>query len=80
METSNMSTIQTAAVPKKKHRCVCCNARLPLTAFPCRCGGLYCSLHRADVEHNCTYDYRAEHTKHLSSNLVKVVGLKVEVV
>jgi len=71
------STIQMAT--KKKNRCTCCNTKLPLTAFPCRCGGIYCNLHRPDVEHNCTYDYRAENTKLLSTNLVKVVGLKVEV-
>lgn len=73
------STIQTAAA-LKKNRCACCNAKLPLTAFACRCGGMYCSTHRSDVVHNCTYDYRAENTKLLSTNLVKVVGLKVEVV
>ena len=79
METGHtMSTIQTAI--KKKNRCACCQSKLPLTAFPCRCGGYYCSLHRADVEHTCRYDYRAESTKLLSTNLVKVVGPKLEIV
>jgi hypothetical protein len=72
------STIQTAMVPKKKNRCACCSVKLPLTAFPCRCGGVYCSLHRPDVEHNCSYDYRAEGTKLLSTNLVKVIGHKID--
>lgn len=64
---------------KKKTRCACCNVKLPITAFPCRCGGFYCGVHRGDVDHKCTFDYRAENMKGLSTSLVKVVGTKVEV-
>ena len=31
---------------KKKNRCLKCNKKVGLTGFPCRCGGLFCSLHR----------------------------------
>jgi hypothetical protein len=74
------STIRTVATTTKKNRCACCSAKLPLTAFPCRCGGVYCSIHRSDVEHNCTYDYRTEGTRLLSTNLVKVIGHKLDII
>ncbi len=63
----------------KKRRCVCCNKKLDLTAFPCRCGGLYCPTHRADVAHNCSYDYKAEGLKLLSTSMEKIVAKKLEV-
>ena len=60
--------------------CVCCSKKLPLTAYPCRCGGLYCATHRPDAEHKCTYDYKAEFQKTLSTTMEKVVAKKLEVV
>ena len=42
-----------------KRKCKICKERLPLTAFPCRCGELFCTTHRPPEEHSCTYDYRS---------------------
>lgn len=61
-----------------KKRCGCCRVKLSLTAFACRCGGFYCSQHRPDVEHKCSYDYRADSTKALSTLLVKVAAEKLD--
>lgn len=63
-----------------KPRCQCCKKKLTLTALACRCGGLYCSIHRADVNHNCTFDYKAEFQKSLSTSMMKITGKKIEVV
>jgi hypothetical protein len=57
-----------------------CKKKLGLTGFACRCGDYYCSAHRSDEVHHCSYDYRGENMKHLSSMLVKVNGTKIDVI
>ena len=42
-----------------KRKCTLCKEALPLTAFPCRCGNLYCLAHRPPEEHECTFDYQS---------------------
>ncbi|XP_022208850.2 AN1-type zinc finger protein 6 [Drosophila obscura] len=44
---------------EKKNRCHKCGKKLGLTgAFPCRCGGIYCAVHRYSDRHECSFDYR----------------------
>ncbi|XP_060949322.1 AN1-type zinc finger protein 5-like [Limanda limanda] len=45
--------------PKKK-RCFMCRKKIGLTGFDCRCGNLFCGIHRYSDKHNCPYDYKAE--------------------
>ncbi|KAI5078172.1 hypothetical protein GOP47_0007996, partial [Adiantum capillus-veneris] len=47
------------STPPKPSRCASCNKRVGLTGFKCRCGGIFCSLHRYNDKHNCSFDYRA---------------------
>ncbi|XP_017063965.1 zinc finger A20 and AN1 domain-containing stress-associated protein 6 [Drosophila eugracilis] len=43
--------------PKK--RCAKCGKKLGLTGgYPCRCGGIYCAVHRYSDRHECNFDYR----------------------
>ncbi|KQK17679.1 zinc finger A20 and AN1 domain-containing stress-associated protein 8 [Brachypodium distachyon] len=44
--------------PKGHSRCSTCRKRVGLTGFNCRCGNLYCSLHRYSDKHECKFDYR----------------------
>ncbi|XP_020213137.1 zinc finger A20 and AN1 domain-containing stress-associated protein 8 [Cajanus cajan] len=39
-------------------RCSSCNKRVGLTGFNCRCGNLYCAVHRYSDKHSCPFDYR----------------------
>lgn len=39
-------------------RCLSCNKRVGLTGFNCRCGNLFCAVHRYSDKHNCPFDYR----------------------
>lgn len=41
---------------------------------------MYCGAHRGDVDHACTFDYKAEAAKVLSTTLTKVVAAKIEVI
>merc|ERR1712130_1035198 len=50
-----------AKEPKKvkKNRCSSCKKKVGLTGFACRCGGMYCGIHRYSDKHSCTFDYGA---------------------
>ena len=63
-----------------KPRCLMCKKKLGLLGFTCRCGGAYCSLHRPDIEHKCTFDYSAEQKRQLSSLMIKIEAKKMEVI
>lgn len=40
------------------NRCNACRKRVGLTGFSCRCGNLFCSVHRYSDKHECPFDYR----------------------
>lgn len=44
---------------QKVNRCLSCNKRVGLTGFKCRCGGLFCSFHRYNDKHDCSFDYKS---------------------
>ncbi|XP_015876028.1 zinc finger A20 and AN1 domain-containing stress-associated protein 8-like [Ziziphus jujuba] len=47
------------AKPKEgPKRCNTCNKRVGLTGFNCRCGNLFCAVHRYSDKHSCPYDYQ----------------------
>jgi len=47
------------AKPKQgPNRCTACKKRVGLTGFNCRCGNLFCSVHRYSDKHECPFDYR----------------------
>ncbi|KAB5519477.1 hypothetical protein DKX38_023796 [Salix brachista] len=39
-------------------RCTTCRKRVGLTGFGCRCGSLFCAIHRYSDKHDCPFDYR----------------------
>ncbi|KAM1446609.1 hypothetical protein ACFXTH_005584 [Malus domestica] len=43
--------------PEGPKRCNTCNKRVGLTGFNCRCGHLFCAVHRYSDKHDCSYDY-----------------------
>uniref|UniRef100_A0A5K3EFL6 AN1-type domain-containing protein n=1 Tax=Mesocestoides corti TaxID=53468 RepID=A0A5K3EFL6_MESCO len=55
--TSVTSTTNEPA-PRKCLRCMTCNKRVGLTGFTCRCGGLFCTVHRYSDTHDCAFNYR----------------------
>ncbi|XP_048330336.2 zinc finger A20 and AN1 domain-containing stress-associated protein 8 [Ziziphus jujuba] len=40
------------------NRCSTCRKRIGLTGFNCRCGNLFCAVHRYTDKHDCPYNYR----------------------
>ncbi|XAR54344.1 hypothetical protein NMG60_11029426 [Bertholletia excelsa] len=38
-------------------RCMACKKRVGLTGFNCRCGNIFCAVHRYSDKHDCPFDY-----------------------
>jgi len=53
-----------------KTRCWACSKRIGLTGVECRCGYLYCSLHRYAESHECDFDHQAHHRSILERQLL----------
>ncbi|KAK9532824.1 hypothetical protein VZT92_010191 [Zoarces viviparus] len=62
----------------KKARCFMCRKKVGLTGFDCRCGNLFCGLHRYSDKHNCPYDYRAEAADRIRKENPVVVADKIQ--
>ncbi|TEA31543.1 hypothetical protein DBR06_SOUSAS9110069, partial [Sousa chinensis] len=63
---------------QKKNRCFMCRKKVGLTGFECRCGNVYCGVHRYSDVHNCSYNYKADAEKIRKENPV-VVGEKIQI-
>merc|ERR1719410_2095728 len=63
---------------KKKNRCLSCKKKVGLTGFTCRCGGLFCSIHRYSDKHDCTFDYKELGAEEIRKSNPVVVASKVQ--
>uniref|UniRef100_A0A3Q3WTC0 Uncharacterized protein n=1 Tax=Mola mola TaxID=94237 RepID=A0A3Q3WTC0_MOLML len=66
--------------PRKpqKNRCFTCRKKVGLTGFDCRCGNMFCGLHRYSDKHNCPYDYKAEAADRIRKENPVVVADKIQ--
>ncbi|XP_061527431.1 AN1-type zinc finger protein 5a isoform X2 [Phycodurus eques] len=46
--------------------------------FDCRCGNLFCGIHRYSDKHNCPYDYKAEAAAKIRKENPVVVADKIQ--
>ncbi|XP_059083995.1 uncharacterized protein LOC131881216 isoform X1 [Tigriopus californicus] len=63
---------------KKKNRCGCCKKKVGLTGFTCRCGGLFCSIHRYSDKHDCPFDYKELGAEEIRKSNPMVVAKKIQ--
>jgi len=49
-----------------------------LSGFECRCGGLFCAVHRYSDKHDCKFDYKEMGAQEIRRNNPVVVGEKVQ--
>jgi predicted nucleic acid binding AN1-type Zn finger protein len=63
---------------KKKTRCTKCKVSVGVIGFPCRCGGIFCSVHRYANEHSCSFDYKEHGAEEIRKNNPQVVGEKIQ--
>ncbi|XP_047436870.1 AN1-type zinc finger protein 6 isoform X2 [Mugil cephalus] len=73
------SPVQTEEKPKaKKNRCFTCRKKVGLTGFDCRCGNVFCCIHRYSDVHNCTFDYKADAAEKIRKENPVIVGEKIQ--
>jgi hypothetical protein len=75
---TNTMTLTSTAVPQKRCGFSSCKKKLQFSDFECRCGTRYCGEHKGFLDHACSFDYKAEATKNLSTQMVKCVATKLE--
>ena len=49
-----------------------------IVGFDCRCGGVYCSLHRYSDTHECTFDYKTTGRQEIAKNNPVVIAPKIQ--
>lgn len=60
-ESSERAPLTESVEAKPKtgpNRCTTCKKRVGLTGFNCRCGNLFCAMHRYSDKHECQFDYK----------------------
>jgi len=63
---------------RKKNRCFSCNKKIAIAGqFECKCGYVFCSLHRYPDAHNCNFDYQKAQQEKLQKNNIVVAPEKV---
>lgn len=62
----------------KKNRCFTCRKKVGLTGFDCRCGNVFCGIHRYSDIHNCTFDYKADAAEKIRKENPVIVGEKIQ--
>ena len=64
-EQVKQSSSQVMQSTKKSNRCSCCNKKLGLMEYICKCEKRFCISHLQPQEHGCTFDYRKEASKEI---------------
>uniref|UniRef100_A0AAR2LQZ6 Zinc finger, AN1-type domain 6 n=1 Tax=Pygocentrus nattereri TaxID=42514 RepID=A0AAR2LQZ6_PYGNA len=72
------STTEADKSKPKKNRCFTCRKKVGLTGFDCRCGSLFCGIHRYSDAHNCSFDYKAEAAEKIRKENPVVAGEKIK--
>ncbi|XP_033929656.1 AN1-type zinc finger protein 5-like [Melopsittacus undulatus] len=76
--STSESEEKASELPKPKmNRCFMCRKKVGLTGFDCRCGNLFCGLHRYSDKHNCPYDYKTEAAEKIWKENPVVVAEKI---
>merc|ERR1712008_402557 len=82
VEASPVAAVEEAEEEKepkkvKKNRCASCKKKVGLTGFACRCGGMYCGIHRYSDKHECNFDYNAMGKSEIAAANPVIVAEKV---
>ena len=57
-----------------------CNKKIKITDLECKCGKIFCNLHRLPETHSCNFNYKdelrkiqnIEHMKCVSDKIIKI--------
>lgn len=59
LEATSVDSAVDSSSSESPRRCETCRKRVGLTGFSCKCGNLFCALHRYSDQHDCTFDYKS---------------------
>jgi len=57
-------------VQKNRKRCFECRKKIGLTAMECKCGFVFCNLHRFPDQHQCDFDFKTHDRNNLAKNVL----------
>ncbi|KAK8645474.1 hypothetical protein V6N13_119302 [Hibiscus sabdariffa] len=75
---TKQTAVMEEAVQVKPNRCLSCNKRVGLTGFKCRCGMVFCGIHRYPEQHACTFDFRGMGKQQIAKANPLVKGEKLQ--
>jgi len=78
LSQSSLSSSEGSDGKKPKRRCQECKKKIGLTGFTCRCGGMFCSIHRYSDKHNCNHDYKSPGAEQIRKSNPTIVAEKVK--
>ncbi|KAM7266550.1 hypothetical protein ACFE04_004447 [Oxalis oulophora] len=65
-------------VKEAPKRCGTCKKRVGLMGFSCRCGNIFCGIHRYSDHHSCPFDYQSAGREAIAKDNPVVKADKVE--
>ncbi|KAF9668267.1 hypothetical protein SADUNF_Sadunf15G0111200 [Salix dunnii] len=77
-ETDSTTAAAASTSTVLRNRCECCNKKVGLTGFKCRCGKTFCGVHRYAKEHSCTFDFKTFDRNNLAKQNPLVDGDKLD--
>ncbi|EJW04084.1 hypothetical protein EDEG_01606 [Edhazardia aedis USNM 41457] len=78
-EHSKENSIKEEGAKEAKIQCAKCKKKLRVSNnFVCRCGFIFCALHRFDDQHDCSYDFVKDGKEMLQKNNPKVYRGKMD--
>ncbi|KAK8679762.1 hypothetical protein V6N13_145198 [Hibiscus sabdariffa] len=81
-EEPSAETKQTAVVEEevqvRPNRCLSCKKRVGLTGFKCRCGMVFCGIHRYPEKHACTFDFKGMGKEQIAKANPLIKGEKLQ--
>lgn len=63
---------------KKKARCAECRKKTGMLGFTCRCGQIFCAVHRHSDMHKCNFDYESHGKAIIAKNNEAVIADKLQ--
>jgi hypothetical protein len=76
---SRVDDLKGSAKPVQLNKDICwkCSKRVGYLGFSCKCGYIFCGVHRHFTEHNCDYDYKTVERERLMKDNPLVSSKKI---
>ncbi|CAI9093850.1 OLC1v1029439C1 [Oldenlandia corymbosa var. corymbosa] len=77
-DESTAAAADSGVVKKPSNRCACCNKKVGVMGFACRCGDTFCGLHRYPEKHDCGFDFKGQGRQAIAKANPVVKGDKLQ--